>query len=284
MDIGLNDNIELINGLTRLTFNLEPNASIIIDPNVLNHMDGRLILEPTVFSKGGISAGLKRSIAGESIINEQITNKTNDKLKISLSSQLLGVINKLEILPNQIWRFTPSSFIACTSNILVSGNIDIFSNFKAYLAGQNILYTEVSTIDGKPGKIWISSHGILEKHEIEMGMNTQKLLINDGAFLGMLSEDMGKKINYWDRFVSVRSANGFFKGLLTKKSFLMNIEDKKRNAENNTKCIIYTQSLNIRNLQNYVQSITQSNNTGFSFFGGSNYNKLQKYESKLINL
>jgi uncharacterized protein (AIM24 family) len=284
---GINDKIETINGFNRLDIILEPNASIIAEPSTLNYMDGKLILEPTI-SKGGIFSAIKRSMTGQALINEQITNKTTEKLKLSLCPTLLGSINKIEIEPNQIWRFTPSSFIASTNNIIISGNLNILGNLKAAFGGQSIVYIEVSTSDGKPGIVWISAHGALEKHEIQMGKNSQKLLINDGVFLGMLSEDTNKKINYWNNFVSVRSANGFIKGLLTNKALMMSIEDKKNSASNDTKCIIYTQSLNIRNLQNYIISFAvPATNSGvnFSVFnGGDNLSKLQKYENKLNNL
>jgi len=257
-------------------------------------MDGKLTLEPTIFSSKGFFSGLKRTLTGQSFINTQITNKTNEKLKIALCPTLLGTINKIEIQPNQVWRFNPSSFIACTHNILVSGNINIFSNLKAAIGGQNILYTEISTQDGNPGIVWISCHGAIEKHEIQMGKNSEKLLINDGVFLGMLSEDKNKNINYWNRYVNVGSANSFLKGLLTNTALMLNIEDKKHNTSDDTKCIVYTQSLNIRNLNDYIQSIVRNtieqNNTGTTsnvlslFRGGDNYNKIEKYKTKLNNL
>jgi uncharacterized protein (AIM24 family) len=300
---GLNDEIEIINGYNRLNFNLESNTSIIIEPTALNCMDGKLILEPTLFSNSNFFSSIKRSIAGQSFISSQITNKTNDKLKISLSPVLLGTINKIEILPNQIWRFSPSSFIACTNNILVSGNLNIFSNFKAVISGQNILYIEISSVDGKPGIVWISSHGAIQKHEVKMGQNSEKLLINDGVFVGMLSEDKNKNINYWDNYVNIGSANGFFKGLLTNTALLMSIYDKKQVIKDDITCIVYTQSLNIRNLNNYIHSIAvntvnPSNNNNNSdsiinidnvikkLWGGRDDNliKLHKYENKLNNL
>jgi uncharacterized protein (AIM24 family) len=289
---GLNDEIETINGYTKLNFNLEPNTSIIIEPTTLNHMNGKLILEPTLGNSGFFSA-FKRSITGESLINSQITNKTKENLKLSLSPPLLGTINKIEIQPGQIWRFAPSSFIACTNNIVISGNLNIFSNFKMAFTGQNIIYTEISTHDDKPGIVWISSYGAIEKHEIQMGKHSDKLVINDGVFLGMLSEDKNKKMNYWNKFIHIGSANGFFKGLLTNTALLMNIEDKKHEASDDVKCILYTQTLNIRNFNNYIQSIAikSSHNTSSSiisnvslFNGGDNISKLQKYEHKLNSI
>ena len=78
---GLNDEIETINGYNILNFNLESNTSVIIESSVLNYMDGKLIIEPTKMSNSGFLSGLKRSIAGQSFINTQVTNKTNNKLK-----------------------------------------------------------------------------------------------------------------------------------------------------------------------------------------------------------
>jgi len=286
---GLNDEIETVNGYNILNFNLEPNTSVIIEPSTLIHMDGKLILEPTIFSKGSWFDIIKRGLVGQSMIDAQLTNKTESKLKISLGPTLLGTINKIEILPNQVWRFTPASFIACTNNILVSGNLNMFSNFKAWMGGQSILYTEISVQDDKPGIVWISAHGSLEKHEILMGKDLNKLKINDGVFLGMLSEDKEKKINYWNKYVHVESANGFFKGILTNTSLMMSIEDKNHEAPENTKCILYTQSMNIRNLQNYIQNIVantvnKESVIQFGFTGGDNIQKLNKYQSKYEGL
>lgn len=291
----LNDTISLINGYNVLTFNLLPNSSVIIEPTTMIYMDGKLIVEPTLSSKNNsfyskMFDGIKRGLTGSSFFDSQISNHTNNELKICLGSVLQGGINKIEILPNQVWRFIPSSFIACTSNLLVSGNLNIFSNLKAALGGQTILYTEISSIDEKPGTVWISSYGGCEKHELNMGEKSESLSINDGCFLGILAEDKINKINYWDSFVNVGSANGFLKGLLTNTALLLKIQDKKLSASNNDKkCIVYTQTLNIRNLNNHIALIAQQsvqNNSGIqlSISGGNHLAKYEKYDNKYNNL
>ena len=113
---GLNDEVETINGFNRLNINLEPNSSIIVEPSTLVHMDGKLILEPNMYSKAGLYSAFKRTITGQSLINEQITNKTNEKLKLSLSSTLIGSINRIEIQPNQIWKFSPSKIASISAS------------------------------------------------------------------------------------------------------------------------------------------------------------------------
>ena len=135
-----------------------------------------------------------------------------------------------------------------------------------------------------------------------MGQNSEKLLINDGVFVGMLSEDKNKNINDWVNYVNIGSANGFFKGLLTNTALLMSIYDKKQVIKDDITCIVYTQSLNIRNLNNYIHSIAvntvnpSNNNNSDSIinidnvikklWGGRDDNliKLHKYENKLNNL
>lgn len=287
----LNDTITSVNGYDVLTFDLSPNSSIIIEPSTMIHMDGKLVVEPTLVSKNNsffskMFHGLKRGITGSSFFDSQISNHTNNELKISLGSVLQGGINKIEILPNQVWRFTPSSFIACTSNLLISGNLNIFSNLKAALGGQSILYTEITSTDDKPGFVWISSYGAIQKHEINMGEKSESLFINDGCFLGMLAEDKTKKINYWDSFVNVGSANGFLKGLLTNTALLLKIQDNKLSSSNNDKtCIVYTQTLNMRNLNNHIaliaqQSVNTNGGIQLSITGGNNLSKYEKYNNK----
>lgn len=291
----LDDSIELINGYNTLTFNLSPNTSVIIEPSTMIHMDGKLVVEPILSAKNNgffsrMAHGIKRGLTGSSFFDSQISNHTSNNLKICLGSILQGGINKIDIKPNEVWRFTPSSFIACTSNLLVSGNLNIFSNIKAALGGQSILYTEISSTDGNSGTVWISSYGGCEKHELNMGEKSDLLFINDGCFLGILAEDKTKKINYWDTFVNVGSANGFLKGLLTNTALLLKIQDKKLSpTNNNVKCTVYTQTLNIRNLNNHIALIAQQSalyNSGiqFSITGGNNLAKYEKYEKKYDNL
>jgi uncharacterized protein (AIM24 family) len=291
----LNDRIESINGYNMLTFNLSPNTSVIIEPSTMIHMDGNLVVEPTLLSKNDsffsrMANGIKRGLTGSSFFDSQISNRTSNNLKICLGSILQGGINKIDIKSNEVWRFTPSSFIACTSNLLVSGNLNIFSNLKAALGGQSILYTEISSTDGNPGTVWISSYGGCEKHELNMGEKSESLSINDGCFLGMLAEDKTKKINYWDSFVNVGSANGFLKGLLTNTALLLKIQDKKLSStNNNVRCTVYTQTLNIRNLNNHIafiaqQSVQHNGDIQLSFSGGNYLAKYEKYDNKYNNL
>ena len=289
----LEDRIETINGFNILTITVPPNNSVIIEPSNMIHMNGKLVVEPIVQSKhdtymSKLGTGLKRIISGNSFFDNQISNHTNEYLKLSVGSLFVGGIVKIEIQPDEVWRFTPSSFLACTSNLIISGDVNIFKNFKGLLGGQSLLYTQVSSKDGNSGTVWISSYGGVQKHEVQMGEYTEKLYINDGNFLGMLSEDKKNNIDYFLKFVSVGSANGFMKGLITKTALLLKIEDKKPSKENNDKkCIVYTQSLNMRNLNNHIAgiAIASAPSGGIQIgFSGGNKDKYEKYEEKYNNL
>jgi len=302
--MSIKDNIENKNGSDVVTFELSPQSSIIIDPGVMIYMDGKLIIEPTFTSKNKstlarFGSSIKKAFTGASFIDNQISNKTDENLEIALSPKIMGGITKLELLPGQVWKFNPTSFLACTSNIAVLGNINIFSNFKAALGGQNILYIELSTIDQSPGYIWVSSYGSIKKHEVLINKDDiNKLYINDGNFLGILSEDKNLNINYWKECVNVGSANGFFKGLLTQSALLLKIQyNKNFKRTEDLKCIVYTQSLNIRNLDAYIMgvSLTAMNNASLAtgigmgvasivFQGGEFESKYEKYNYKLENL
>jgi len=291
------DDIDVVNGYNILILTLPKDSGIIIEPTMMIHMNGNLNVEGIVLSQDDkffskLAAGLRRKLTGSSFYNSLITNRTNENLKITLGPHLTGGITKLEILPNEVWKFKPGSFMACTSNLLVSGNLNIFSNFKAAISGQSSIYTEISSNNDEAGTVWVSSYGGIEKHEIQMGDKSEKLYINDGCFLGMLSENKKENIKYWDHFVSVGSANGFLKGLFTDTALLLKIEDKKLLSENNNrKCKVYTQSLNKGNLENYIRRIGQEKNNkggveigGVEIFGGENKEKYEKYEEKYNKL
>ena len=275
----ITDTIELMNGSNVLKLELSPNSAVIIDSPAMIHMDGKLVVEPIIMSKSNnffskLGSSITRSLTGERVYNSQIANKTDEKLKISIGPQICGGIIKINILPGEVWKFIPGSFIACTSNVLVSGNINIFKNLKSIFSSGTIVYTEISLINGDSGTVWINSFGGIEKHEVQLGEKSEKLYINDGCFLGMLSNK--ENMDYWDECIKVGSASGFFSGLFTNTAILLKVEDKKLSAKNNNmKCIVYTQSINKINFDKYITSIVIQ-----SQHGGNNKEKYEKYEAK----
>jgi uncharacterized protein (AIM24 family) len=173
-----------------------------------------------------------------------------------LSPLTQGSVVQIDVKPGETWRFADKSFIACTPNLNVSGNINIFSNFRMMFVGENLTYTTVSADQGSAGSIWISCYGAVEKHEINMGSGSSvPLFINNGCFLGMIDHDASH--NYWENYVSVGTANGLFSAMFTQLGWVMKIQDTTP-SRGAAKCLVLTQSLNPHNLEKYIASIAQT--------------------------
>ena len=247
--------VENINGYDILKFTMSPNASVITNQETMSYMDGGLSTNATMGSSGFFGAIL-RGIAGASVLQNSVTNPTQNTLKMVLSPLLQGSILQIDIKPGETWRFADKSFLACTPNLNVSGNVNIFSNFRMMFVGENLTYTTVSS-QGSAGTVWISSFGAIEKHDIAMGTGSNvPLFINNGCFLGML--DNNGSINFWNDYVSVGTANGLFSAMFTQLGWVMKIQDTlppKRPGP--ITCTVFTQSLNPHNFEKYIANIAQ---------------------------
>jgi hypothetical protein len=199
-----------------------------------------------------------------------VSNPTTSVRKITLSSLLQGSIVQIDIKAGESWRFSDKSFLACTPNLTVSGNLNIFRNFRLMFVGENITYTTVKADQGSEGTVWISAYGGLIRHEIDMGTaDTVPLFINNGCFLGML--DNNGIINFWEDYVDVGTANGLFSAMFTQLGWVMKIQDTNPPKHPGPlRCTVLTQSLNPHNLERYIANIanTTSNtrsNSGVAF-------------------
>jgi uncharacterized protein (AIM24 family) len=243
--------IENKSGYDRLRFVLEPGASVITNQDTMSYMDGGLTTGASM--RSGIFNGILRSLTGSSILQNTVTNSTPNRLRLVLSPLLQGSIIQVNIKAGETWRFADRCFLACTPNIGVSGNINIFSNFRLLFAGQDLTYTTVTAKDSD-GIVWITAHGSCEMHELPMGQGATPLYINHGCFLGMLDKSDG--IDYWKDYVTVGTANSLFSAIFTQLGILMKIQDTKV-PNRPTRCIVLTQTLNPKNLEKFVQRIAE---------------------------
>ena len=251
---GLNARIDNKNGYDTLLFNLEPGTSLITNQNTLSYMDGGLTTNITVGS-GGLFSAFLRGFSGTSILQNIILNPSKNPLKICLSPLMQSSIIQINIKAGETWRFADKTFIACTPNLNVSGNINVFSNFRMLFVSGNITYTTISADKETDGVIWISAYGAVERHEVQMGSNASPpLYINNGCFLGMISKDA--KINYWETYVRVGMASSIFNAIFTQLGIIMKVKDTTPTSGDVT-LVIYTQSLNPANLERYISSIAR---------------------------
>ena len=243
--------IENKSGYDRLRFVLEPGASVITNQDTMSYMDGGLTTGASM--RSGFFNGIMRGITGSSVLQNTVMNSTPNRLRLVLSPLLQGSIIQVNIKAGETWRFADRCFLACTPNIGVSGNINIFSNFRLLFAGQGLTYTTV-TAKESDGIVWITAHGSCEMHELPMGQGATPLYINHGCFLGMI--DKGNGIDYWKDYVTVGTANNLFSAIFTQLGILMKIQDTKV-PNRPTKCIVLTQTLNPKNLEKFVQRIAE---------------------------
>ena len=245
-----------LNGYDVLKFKLAPQASVITNQETLAYMDGGLVTGATMGS-GSIFSALFRSISGASFLQNSVSNPTQNTLKLTLSPRLQGSLTRIDIQPGETWRVADGSFVAATSNLQISGNINIFSNFRMMFVGENLTYTTATAHQGSPGSLWISSYGGIEKHEIDMGTgSTVPLFINNGCFLSMLDNNGG--VNFWNDYVSVGTANGLFSAMFTQLGWVMKIQDTvPPRRPGPLKLTVLTQSLNPHNLEKYIANIAQ---------------------------
>ena len=251
----LGASIENHNGFDILKFNISPGASVITNQDTMSYMDGGLSTNATIGSTG-IFGAFFRGITGASMLQNAVMNPTQNILKMVLSPLMQGSVLKVDIKTGESWRFADKSFIACTPNLNVSGNINIFSNFRMMFVGENLTYTTVEST-GTEGAVWISAYGAVEKHDIMMGSGSSvPLFINNGCFLGMLDHDSQR--NYWNDYVSVGTAGGIFNAMFTQLGWVMKIQDSVP-PKGQVKCTVLTQSLNPHNLEKYITAIVKAN-------------------------
>jgi uncharacterized protein (AIM24 family) len=243
-------------GYDILKFSLKPGANLITNQETMAYMDGGLTTNAQLGS-GGFWGAFARSFSGASALQNAIANPTKNELDIYLSPFLQGSIVQIDVKAGETWRFADKAFMACTSNLTVSGDVNIFNNFRLLFAGQNAAYTTVAAA-AEDGIVWVCAYGGVDVHQIPMGTgSTVPLFINNGCFLGMLTKTGG--VDFWQDYVRVGTAGGFFNAIFTNIGFVMKIQDKSPPIRPGPlTCIVLTQSLNRHHLDEYIRKIAIS--------------------------
>jgi len=242
-------------GYDILKFSLKPGANMITNQETMAYMDGGLTTNAQLGS-GGFWSAFTRSLSGASALQNAIANPTQNELQIYLSPFLQGSIIQIDVKAGETWRFSDKAFMACTSNLTVSGDINIFNNFRLMFAGQSTIYTTVAAAQ-TDGIVWVSAYGGVDVHQIPMGTgSTVPLFINNGCFLGMLTRS--PTVDFWQDYVRVGTAGGFFNAIFTNIGFVMKIQDKNPPIRPGPlTCFVLTQSLNRHHLDEYIKKIAE---------------------------
>jgi len=254
-------------GYDILKFTLQPGAKMFTNQETMSYMDGGLTLKPTL-GNSGIFSAFARTVTGSSFLQNALQNPTSKPLDIVLTPFLQGAVVQIELNHGDMWRFADKSFMACTSNLKVSGNVNIFSNFRSWLGGQGLTYVTVSA-DSGPGTVWVSAYGGYETHEIDV--SSRAFYINHGSFLGMLSRT--STVNYWSDYVTVGTTNGIVNAIFSGVGLVMKVQDRTPSIRGPATCKVLTQSLDRGHLESYIKGIANTvvnrsgNSTASSFFG-----------------
>lgn len=247
--------IQNLNGFDVLKFEIQPGASVITNQETMSYMDGGLSTMATTGTSGFFGA-LFRGIAGASVLQNQVQNTTQRPLTMVLSPLLQGSIVQINVAAGETWRFADRAFLACTPNLGVSGNLNIFSNFRMIFVSENLTYVTV-TANAGPGVVWVSAHGACESHALEMGTaNSSPFYINNGCFLGML--DSANGINFYKDYVRVGLPASMFQSVFTQLGFVMKVQDTVPPKRPGPIILtVLTQSLNPHNLEKFIAHIAE---------------------------
>lgn len=239
-----------------LRITLPPGSALITDQNTMSFMSGALKTTATMggsyapyAAKGaGFFNALKRAFAGESFLVNQVTNPSSEPADITLSPTIPSAIAELVVQPGEEWKLYPGAMMAATSNVRVSGSLNIFENFKSSFVTGSALYTSVSVpAGGAAGRVWISGFGGIDKRDI---VPTQTpFVLNNGVFLAIPAR-------YWGTYVKVGTAGSITDAILTDIGFVMKIQAPNTSPDVTHPTIpLYMQTINIHNFQTMIKTI-----------------------------
>ncbi|MDD1681587.1 MAG: TIGR00266 family protein [Methanoregula sp.] len=97
---------------------LQPGEGIFAEAGSMVNMSGNMVMEAQL--KGGILAGLKRAVTGESIFLTRFTSR-NDPGFVSFAGTMTGKIFPVSIVPGKDMIAQKSSFLCCEETV----NLDI---------------------------------------------------------------------------------------------------------------------------------------------------------------
>ncbi len=232
-----------------LRITMPPGAALVTDQNTMAYMTGQLQTSVQMGGQqkaqegAGFLNALKRTFSGESFFVNQVTNPSNETAEITLAPSIPSAITEIALEPEEEWKMYPGCLLAATSNVSVSGSLNVFQNFRSSFVTGSAMYTTVKATGG-PGRAWICGFGGIEKRDITTS-NTP-FILNNGTFLAMPAK-------YWDSHVDVGTAGGILNAFLTDIGFVMKIQNR-RGAPSVT-IPLYMQSLNIRNFQQMIKTI-----------------------------
>ena len=152
--------------MVRLT--LEPGESIRAESGAMVAMDPSLDLETK--AKGGLLAGLKRMIGGESFFVN--TFKAKDRSgRLDLAPGAPGDLHALELRDGEQWMLQSGAYVAGGSNLDVDTK---WGGARSFFGGEGLFMLKVTG----PGPLFFGSYGALEPLDID-----GEMVVDSGAIV-----------------------------------------------------------------------------------------------------
>ncbi len=240
---------------------LPPNISVVTLPGSLLYMRGNL--QKSKLKVNSFVSSLWRSLSGSTITLSEFTglSKSENHIEsasnsnrihsgnyqggfITLGLPLPGDIVCIEIPIGSKFKYTKGAFLAATTNLDITGNLDIKQIIPVGTDQLFVGHIEHKQNSTQPGYLWLSTYGTFET--IQLGPH-EEIIIDDGMFLGC-NENYDYKIS--------RLGVSFFGSILGTEGWGMHFRS------NDKPMTIYTQTKSIKELVGIIRAASGTHRGG----------------------
>jgi uncharacterized protein (TIGR00266 family) len=150
-------NIKGGHAFSYVEIDLDPNESLLTEPDAMSSMDASLDL--TAHFNGGLIKGLLRKYLGdESLFISRFKNATSTARRITIVQPTPGEILCRD-LNDETYYLQPGAFLACEESVKIGLG---FAGFASWVAREGLFRIKVSG----NGKVWFGSYGALLEKEV----------------------------------------------------------------------------------------------------------------------
>lgn len=160
---------------------LAKDQTIVADKHAMIFMDGDMQLKTEL---GALKKALGRMFSGETAFLSYYTGTDPSReQRISLGIALPGDVMCIPLEADRSWKLSQGCFVAGTSNVVVSGRLNLKGAIG--IGQQEGAFLQTVKAQGSPGAVWLASYGHIEKHTLQAG---QSLLVDNEHFLACSKE------------------------------------------------------------------------------------------------
>jgi uncharacterized protein (TIGR00266 family) len=160
---------------------LAKDQTIVADKYAMIFVDGAIQLKTEM---GALKKAFGRMLSGETAFLSYYTGTDPAGLqRVSLGIPLPGDITCIPLEADRSWKVSQGCFVAGTSNVIVSGRLNLKGIIS--IGQQEGAVLQTVKAEGSPGSVWLASYGHIERHDLKAG---QSLLVDNEHFLACPKE------------------------------------------------------------------------------------------------